>query len=48
MKLRQLLGLLFIVLLACALMWLRQQWKIDGCLDNGGRWNYPLAACEGA
>ena len=47
MKRPLLLGLLLIAVLAGGLLWLRQGWKIDGCLDNGGRWNYQLAACEG-
>lgn len=48
MKWRVPLGLLLIVGLSCAALWLRQEWKIDSCLDKGGRWNYPQAVCEGA
>ncbi len=47
MKLRFLLGLLLIVGVSCAVLWLRHEWKIDSCLDNGGRWNYSLIVCEG-
>lgn len=48
MKLRFLLGLLLIVGVSCAVLWLRHEWKIDSCLDNGGRWNYSLIVCEEA
>jgi hypothetical protein len=47
MKRRFLSGLLLIVALASAALWLRTEWKIDSCLDQGGRWDYQLAACEG-
>ena len=48
MKLRLLLVLSLIILLAYAGHWLRQEWRIDSCLDNGGRWNALQTSCEGA
>ena len=42
----------FLVLLAVVLitagLWAERQLSIDSCLDSGGRWNYEVAACEGA
>ena len=42
----------FLVLLAVVLiaagMWAKRELSIDSCLDRGGRWNYEVAACEGA
>lgn len=26
--------------------WLVRQFRIDGCLDRGGRWDYERDACE--
>ena len=38
-----LLALLFAV--GC---WLRYEWRIDSCLDRGGRWDVDLDRCEAA
>lgn len=42
----------FLVLLAVVLIaigiWFKRELSIDSCLDRGGRWNYEVAACEGA
>jgi hypothetical protein len=42
----------FLVLLAAVLiaagLWGKRELSIDSCLDRGGRWNYEVAACEGA
>lgn len=35
-----------IILLTLGSLWVRQQLKIDSCLDNGGRWNYKDDVCE--
>lgn len=48
MQWRSLLRLLLVVGVSSAVLWLHQEWTIDSCLDNGGRWNYPLAVCDGA
>ena len=37
---------ILLVLVAAGGLWLRQQLLIDGCLDNGGRWNDAAGACE--
>jgi hypothetical protein len=37
-----------VVLVGCVQLgvWVHLQFKIDSCLDRGGRWDYPRAACE--
>ena len=39
---------LLVVVLIAAGMWATRELSIDSCLDRGGRWNYEIAACEGA
>lgn len=33
-------------LLALGLGWLQSEFRIDRCLDGGGRWNYAHGGCE--
>jgi hypothetical protein len=37
-----------IVALAILFLWVRNEYRIDQCLDHGGRWNYESQQCEGA
>ena len=37
-----------IAVFVALVMWLRQELRIDSCLDRGGRWNSELLICEGA
>ena len=48
MKVLRLLCIMLVVAVAMALAaWVSDELKIDRCLDNGGRWNTEVAACEG-
>lgn len=40
--------LLLAAVLIAAGIWIKREASIDSCLDRGGRWNYEVAACEGA
>lgn len=33
---------------AMAGFWLSSQSPIDGCLDQGGGWNYSISQCQGS
>jgi hypothetical protein len=32
--------------IATVFFWLRQELKVDACLDSGGRWNSDQMECE--
>jgi hypothetical protein len=44
---RAILALVVVVLLAAAFFYLREQLRIDDCLDGGGRWDYAAKTCDG-
>jgi len=49
MKTRKiLLGASVLALLIAAGVWLRNEVRIDSCLDRGGRWDIERQMCEGA
>jgi hypothetical protein len=41
---------IILVIIICVFVtagfWLRNQFRIDSCLDQGGRWNYEAGECE--
>ena len=43
--LKVLVILMIVILLT---LWLRHEFRVDSCLDRGGRWNSVLSTCEGA
>jgi hypothetical protein len=48
MQIRKLLFLAFVLaLLIAGGLWLRNEARIDSCLDRGGRWNEERQMCEG-
>jgi hypothetical protein len=49
MKIRKLLLWSFVLALLLAVsLWLRNEARIDSCLDRGGRWDQEQERCEGA
>lgn len=48
MKIRKLLlGVFVLALLVAVGLWLRNEVRIDSCLDRGGRWDKEGQMCEG-
>lgn len=45
---RLLLFLLALAAIGTSSWFLLREDRIDRCLDDGGRWDYSSAACEGA
>jgi hypothetical protein len=43
-----LLGAFVLALLVSVGLWLRNEVRIDSCLDRGGRWDQEQQMCEGA
>lgn len=39
-------ALLWAAVVVWALLWVRRELLIDGCLDMGSRWDYALDECE--
>ena len=49
MKTRKfLLGAFVLALLVAVGLWLRNEVRIDSCLDRGGRWDQERQMCDGA
>ena len=49
MKSRKLLPGAFVIAVLVAIgLWLRNEVRIDSCLDRGGRWDKERQMCEGA
>jgi hypothetical protein len=42
------LGRFVLALLVAVGLWLRNEVRIDSCLDRGGRWNQDRQMCDGA
>ena len=38
---------LFLAALIAFFLWVRTQFRIDSCLDQGGRWHYARDICDG-
>lgn len=43
---RAILALIVVAFLVAAFVYLREQLRIDDCLDGGGRWDYEARACD--
>lgn len=49
MQIKKLLSFMFLLaLLVLFVLWLRNEVRIDSCLDRGGRWDDSKQLCEGA
>ena len=45
---KRLLGAFMLALMVAVGLWLRDEVRIDSCLDRGGRWDKERQMCEGA
>ena len=45
---KRLLGAFVLALMVAVGLWLRDEVRIDSCLDRGGRWDKERQMCEGA
>jgi hypothetical protein len=46
MKRTRLLALALLLALAAAASYCKEEWRVEGCLDHGGGWNYQTRTCE--